>query len=43
MLREDSFLGTKIKWSLKFRNRGLRKEKETEVEQHSYTKIDIDM
>lgn len=48
MLRKDSFLGTKIKWSLKFsiikrRNRGLRNEKETEVEHYSDTKIDIDM
>lgn len=48
MLRKDSFLGTKIKWSLKFsiikrRNTGLRNEKETEVEHYSDTKIDIDM
>lgn len=48
MLRKDSFLGTKIKWSLKFsiikrRNTGLRNEKETEVEHYSDTKIGIDM
>lgn len=48
MLRKDSFLVTKIKWSLKFsiikrRNRGLRDEKETEVKHYSDTKIDIDM